>query len=251
MRTSAIAAVLLVATAAAAADLTIRQKTTTTGSRGTSAREDMVYVTASAMVVDGEQDRTIVDVASRTITLADKTEKTWFTVTTDQLRAQADAVQAELKRHLSDMPPEARAMAEKMMGGAAAEATVTPTGKHETNAGYDAAEYRVRAGALTGSVWASTQLPTPDGLAQWKEMSLGTSGPQGPGRGMAEAFAKIQGFPLRTTMTGGGPGAIASTTEVLEVREASPPAAVLSVPEGFRKVDPPTMGSSPPRKRTK
>lgn len=248
MRWVACLVLVLGATVATGADLIVRQQVTVSAGPGAGPREQTLYFTPTRVVVDGDRDRTIVDLSSRTMTLVDETEKTWFTMSTDQLRAQAEAVQQEMQRRIADMPPEARAEAERMMAGGQPAPAVTATGKRETIAGYEAAEYRVQAGAFSGTVWGSDAVPVPAGLAQWKEMSLGASPAHGPGRGLAEAFAKVPGFPMRTTMSGGtGRGAFSSTTEVLDVRQGTVPADVLAVPEGFRKIDPPTAGGTAAR----
>jgi hypothetical protein len=146
------------------------------------------------------------------------------------------------------MPPQAREMMNKMgMGpkGTEAPVSVKPTGKTEKIAGYEAKEYAVEAGAMRGSVWATDDLQPP-GAAKAREAYAKMAGKAGPGANIAQAMAKIEGLPLRTTMGGNmGPHAFGTTTEVFEVSEKSPPADVMQVPAGFKKTDPPRFEGMP------
>src|SRR5215467_13080356 len=90
--------ILLLAAAAQAGDLTVRQRTTTGGGRNAQTREETQYAHGDTLVIDGPDERTIVDVGARTMTIADKHRKTYFVLTFDQMRAQADAVQKKLDR---------------------------------------------------------------------------------------------------------------------------------------------------------
>ncbi len=129
-------ALLLAAAAAQAGDLTVRQRTTTGGGRNAQTREETQYAHGNTLVIDGPDERTIVDVGARTMTIADKRRKTYFVLTFDQMRSQADAVQKKLQ----DMPRQERGMMDEMLGNGAP-VTLQPTGKKETIAGYEATEY--------------------------------------------------------------------------------------------------------------
>ncbi len=242
---------LLVPALASAADLILKQRVTTTGPHNES-HEMMQYWTANRMVTDDPNSRAIVDLDAETMTFANKREHTYFTQTFVAMRQQADTMNAELKKRMESLPPEARQMMEKQMAtGQAAEspAAVTPTGKSEKIAGYDAKEYTITAGPITGSIWASDALQPPGGAKAteaYRKM-LGSSG--GPGVKFAEALTQIKGIPLRTVMgSSQAAQALKHTTEVIEVTQKSPPPDVLSAPEGYKKIDPPHV-ELPPQAR--
>ena len=228
---------LLLATAAQAGDLTVRQRTTTGGGRNAQTREETQYAHGDTLVIDGPDERTIVDVGARTMTIADKRRKTYFVLTFDQMRAQADAVQKKLQ----EMPSQERGMMDQMLGNGAP-VTLQPTGRKETIAGYEATEYALRGGPFQGSVWTTDALALPEGVRKWRELSASATAQKGPGRQLAEALAHAKGVPLRTTMTATiGPGTFSTSTEAVEVITAPPPPDVLVVPPGFTKTAPPPM----------
>jgi hypothetical protein len=228
---------LFLAAAAQAGDLTVRQRTTTGGGRNAQTREETQYAHGDTLVIDGPDERTIVDVGARTMTIADKHKKTYFVLTFDQMRAQADAVQKKLQ----EMPSQERGMMDQMLGNGAP-VTLQPTGRKETIAGYEATEYALRGGPFQGSVWTTDALALPEGVRKWRELSASATAQKGPGRQLAEALAHAKGVPLRTTMTATiGPGTFSTSTEAIEVNTAPPPPDVLVVPPGFTKTAPPPM----------
>jgi hypothetical protein len=241
MRARLLLALAFVAVAVPAwpADLMLRSKVTTSGGPKGGTREETEWLTPTRIVNDSADERSIIDLDAKTVTIADKSERTWFRMDMNALRKQAEDVQA----HVKSLPPEAQQMMEKMMGKPG-EATLQPTGKTEKIAGYDAKEYAIKAGMMQGSLWVTDALQPPFDVAKWQEYASSAMMPKGPGRGIAEAFAKIRGIPLRRTMTatgfGGGGQTFTSTMEVVEVKQASPPADVLKVPEGYKEITPPT-----------
>jgi hypothetical protein len=232
-----IAPALLLAAAAQAGDLTVRQRTTTGGGRNAQTREETQYAHGNTLVIDGPDERTIVDVGAKTMTIADKRRKTYFVLTFDQMRSQADAVQKKLE----EMPRQERGMMDEMLGNGAP-VTLQPTGKKETIAGYEATEYALTGGPFHGTVWTTEALSLPDGVRKWRELSASATAQQGPGRQLAEALAHAKGVPLRTTMTATiGPGTFSTSTEAIQVSTAPPPPDALVVPPGFTKAAPPSM----------
>jgi hypothetical protein len=226
-----------------AKDLILRQRVTTTGVRPET-HETTQYWTANSMVTDSPDNRVIVDLGAETMTVADKRQKTYFTQTFAEMRQQAEAMKAAMQKQMENMPPQAREMMGKMgMGPGASEAAVSvkPTGKSEKIAGYEAKEYAIEGGPMTASVWATDALTSPGGTkAQeaWGKMMAGA-----PGSKFAQAIGEVKGVPLRTTIhsTAGGTQGFGSTTEVVEVTEKTPPADVMEVPAGFKKVAAPEI----------
>jgi hypothetical protein len=231
------ASVVLVASLAHAGDLTIRQRTTTTGSGRSDVREETQYAHGDLLVIDAADTRTIVDVAARTMTIADKSTRRYFVMTFDDLRRQAEAVQERARR----MPPEVRKMLDEMLGDGAS-VTLSPTGRRETIAGQRAAEYTLSGGPFRGTLWTTDSIVLPESVRRWRELSAAATAPGAPGRPLAQALAQARGVPLRTAMTTTlGPAALSIATEVLEVRTAPVPPDVLALPAGFTRVDPPGL----------
>ncbi len=231
-----LASVLLVAATAAAqaGDLTVRQRTTMGGA---TTREETQYAHGHLLVIDGPDTRTIVDVNARTMQVADKRTRTWFAMTFDDLRRQADAVQ----RRARAMPPEARKMLDELLGSGDT-VRLEPTGRRETIAGYEATEQALAGGPFRGSIWTTDAVPVPDGVRKWRELSADSTGAAGPARPLTQALARVRGLPLRTSMTANvGGSTFATATEVLEVRRTPVPREVLEIPAGFEKVAAPAV----------
>jgi len=216
--------VLATALAAPGGDLILRQRTT-----GPTAGEQTQYFSGDKMVTDDPHTRSIVDLAARTLTTADKEKRTYWVRTFDDLRAESERTQ----RSLAQLPNEARRQL-----GLDMPVTVKPTGRTERIAGYAAREYAVTAGPATGTVWITDQLAQPAAAREWERFSAVIGGAGRPGGRLAGELAKYDGVPLRSKMTlSMGPRTFDTSTEVIEVRQAAPPSEVLAVPAGFKKVD--------------
>lgn len=225
---------LVVPALARAADLTVRQQVTATGPR-TDTHEVTEYITATRRITDDPGHRTIVDLDAKTITMVDKAKHTYTVTTFDDLRQQMERA----SKRIDALPPEAR----KMLGGMSGDVTLEPTGRTERIAGYEAKEYAIRGGAISGSVWATDAITVPAKAADWERFRGAVGGPQGPGSRLGEAMAKLKGFSLRTQVRYSlGPMTGGFTTEVLSVSEQAPPPDVTEVPATARKVAPGAPG---------
>src|SRR5262245_11216156 len=224
-------ALLLAAGTATSADLTLRQRTKTTSAGRTVTSEETQYAHGDLLVIDAPDQRTLVDVVAKTVTIADKKKKHYFVMSFDELRRQAEEVQARSKR----MPPDVQKMLDQMLG-TGAPVTLTPSGKTDTIAGYPVKEYTLTGGPFHGSIWSTDAIVLPDGVRKWRELAAGATAAAGPARPLAEALVKVQGVPLRTGMAATiGGGNVTTATEVLEVSTKEPPPDVLAVPPGFTK----------------
>ncbi len=217
-----------------AADLTVRQRVTTTGPRAES-HEATEYVTATRRITDDPARRTIVDLEAKTLTVLDKTRKTYTVTTFDELGQQMERA----RKQLDAMPPEAR----KMMGAMDAEVTLQPTGKTEKIAGYEAKEYALSGGPTTGTVWATEEIALPSKAEDWEKFRGAVGGSSGPGSKLGEAMARLKGFPLRTNVTYTmGPVTAGFATEVLSVTQQAAPPEVTTIPADARRVAPRAPG---------
>jgi hypothetical protein len=234
MRRAPVIVFLLLATPAIGGDLTIRQRT----SPGSSPpREETQYAHDNLLVIDGPDTRTIVDVDARTMRVADKRARTWFEMSFDDLRRQAEAVQ----RRARAMPPEARKMMDELLGSGDA-VRLAPTGRRETIAGFPATEQALKGGPFEGSIWTTDAVSVPEGVRRWRELSADSTSAAGPARPLTQALARVHGLPLRTSMTAKvGGSTFATATEVLEVRQTPVPRSVLEIPAGFKKTAAPAI----------
>lgn len=231
-----LALVLSLPAAVPAADLVVRQRVTTAGAAPTT-REHTEYLTATRNVTEGADDRMIADLQTKTFTLIDKKEKTYWVLPFETIRAQSEA----LRKRMEALPPEAK----KMMGGDVPP-RVAATGKTAKIAGYQATEHKVEGGSITGSVWVTDAVVPPARPEDWDEVVP----QQGAARQLAQAMKSVKGFPLRTVLVVAmGPMKTTVTTETLDVREGSPPADVMTVPEGFRKVEAPDFTGQAAKKQ--
>jgi hypothetical protein len=233
MRTALVlCALLLMTSVVSAKDLVVRQRSVS-GFGGVPPNEETVYLAGDRIVTDSDVMRTIVDLDKKTITTADKRKQTYTVLTFDELNAQMEA----LRRSIEKLPPEMRKQVMPFFEEGDP-VVVTPTGRTETIAGHKAAEHKLSGGPYSGAVWTTTELETPPEFKKWKSIEQSRGG---AARRLGEAMETMSGFPLRTKLTvkTGGADPIELSNEVLEVREASPPAHVGKVPDGFTKQAPP------------
>jgi hypothetical protein len=224
-----------------AGDLALRQRVT---GAGATPREQMHWLTARRAITDDAQNRVVVDLDARTITIVDKRQRTYAVSGLEELRREMDRLQRQMEEQLARLPPEARKMmAERGLGGGRQPATVRATGERERIAGYDCAEHAIEGSGVRGSVWTTEALTPPFDRAAWKELMTAVAPRGGPGSAFAEAVTSVPGVPLRTVMTvPSGQSPVSVTTETLEVRREAPPPEVLAVPDGFTKAARPAAG---------
>lgn len=211
-----------------AKDLMLRQRVVIKGPAA-STRESTQYWSDNKLVNDDQSTRVILDLEAETVTTIDKERKTYFTRSFAEMRQQLDA----LKRRLESLP-----QAKELIGKLDADAplTVRATGQSEKILGYDAEEYTLAGGAISGSIWAADSLapPTKRGL---EVLSKAMGGGWGPAGRLYEAVKALNRLPLRSTITANvGPRPATTSTEVIEVKEQPAPPEVLRVPEGFKQV---------------
>lgn len=123
------------------------------------ARQTAITIKDGKVRMDNADSRawTLYDSASNTLTTIDPEEKTYMVLDEEalqQLSGQVSSAMAEMKRQLDAMPPEQRAMMEKMMGGAMdagkkmVETKVDRSGKKLEKAGYDCEQVFYSVGTM-------------------------------------------------------------------------------------------------------
>jgi hypothetical protein len=234
MRLALACGCLALASTVAAKDLIVRERSSMFS--GQLPDEHTVYIAGSTIVTDSRTTRTIVDLERKTITTVEPATRSYTVITFDDLRAQMDA----LRQALETTRPDARVTLSGLFddGGPV---TLESTGRTDTIATYPAREYSLRGGPYSGFVWATEAIEKPAAFEKWKDLDRSRGG---AARRLAEAMVKVDGFPLRARIeASGGEQAIVITNEAFEVREGSPPRALLDVPPGFT----PSASAAPSR----
>ena len=175
--------------------------------------------------------------------------------------AEDKAKMKEAMEKLNDNP-QMKAMAEKMLGNATGDAagateesaadkpfmkvTITPTSETKTINGWDTKKYtgtmEMAMGTGTAEVWAAPSLKIDADLYNTLQ-----TGMMAGGKGFDEAvkeMSKIDGVPVYSIHKMNVMGTnTASTTELIEFKkDVQAPAGTFEIPEGYKKIDMPTMG---------
>jgi hypothetical protein len=221
---------LVAADPARAGDLIVRQRSA--GARDgqvTPWREQTQYFAGETVVMEDARLRTIVDLAAGTLTVVDKTDRTYTVDVLEELRARVERTREAVG---------ATDAQDRAALGVDTPATVEATGRTRTIAGRPAAEYTIRASRGRARVWIGTDLEVPDGARRWRELSAGLHVFVRPGTNLETEVARLKGLPLRTDLTLKVPRArgwqtVKTWSEVVEVRETPVPAELRTVPTGF------------------
>ncbi len=151
-----------------------------------------------------------------------------------------DAATAKMQEQMKNMSEEEKKMMEKMMGGKmpgaagqkAAAVEVTNTGERKTINGFATTKYTVQQGDQSVmTLWVTKDIKGFEELRKdWQSFSRRMAAMAPQGRGMADAYKNIDGFPVQTEM---GQGIV---TTVTKVERRSAPAGEFEIPSGYTKV---------------
>ena len=219
----------------------------TTSGIGNEARTTQTYAMPKMLKIVSGNQTTILRADRDQLVQIDSTKKTYREMTVAEvesaanaMHAQMETVQAEMAKRMKDMSPEQRAMMEKMMpqlpgaaGKAASQAAdivVKNTGETKTIAGYTCTKYVASEGDKPLLVaWTTKDVKGFEGLREdWLAFQKRTARISQGGADVAEAFAKIEGFPMRTEMG-------QMKTEVTKVEARAIPASEFDPPAGYKK----------------
>lgn len=145
-----------------------------------------------------------------------------------------DKRMAELEKQMESMPPDQRKMMEDRMGafmpgkGKDQKIEVVPSGDRATINGFPAVKYIIkRNGKEMLALWTTKELKGYDAMRGDFDQFMKRSMRMSPiAKGMADAFTKIEGFPIQTEM-----GEIKET--VTKVERRSIPFSEFDVPAGY------------------
>jgi len=232
------AATALLASAAAAQGL--YWETTTTGI-GTQPRSAKIYAVPKMMkIVQADGHAVIVRSDEDKLITVDTAKQAYHEMNIAGLEGagrptqqQLDAAHAQMEERMKNLPPEQRAMMEKMMpnlgAGKAVPVTVSRTDETKTISGYACTKYVAKQGDKTVLVaWTTRDVKGFEGLRDdWLKFQKRMSALSPVGRDAVEAYANIEGFPMATEM-----GSI--KTEVTKVEPRAIPASEFQVPAGYK-----------------
>lgn len=195
-------------------------------------------------VTKGTGETFIVRLDKEVFITIDPTEKTYSEMTFAEMEemmkkvgGEMDSKMAEMQKQLAAMPEEQRKMVEKMMPGMGAakdaKVDVKNTGDKKTISGFSCTKVVVtQDGKDMMTLWVTKDVSGFDAMRKdWEEFSkrMMAMNPMG-GKGLGEAFKKIDGFPIQTEMGQG----ITSTVTKIEKKTAT--ASEFEVPAGYKKV---------------
>jgi len=166
------------------------------------------------------------------------------------VQKQMEATRAQIERRMKEASPEQRAMMEKALPPkrpgteGAKPLEVKKTGETKTIAGYNCVKYVATEGPKTVlATWTTNDIKGFEALREdwvaYQKRIAGTS--QNFAGAMAEAYSKIEGFPMETEM-----GDV--KTVVTKVESRPIPATEFEVPAGYKKEGlPPPPAAKPPK----
>jgi len=168
-------------------------------------------------------------------------EKTYRQITFAEMEAamkkggeKLDQQMAEIQKKMESMPPEQRKMMEDRMGAfmpgkeKEQKIEVNPTGDRATISGFPATKYVIkRNGKEMLALWATKDIKGYEAMRGDFDQFMKRSLAMNPiAKGMANAFTKIEGFPVQTEI-----GEMKETVTKIEKR--SIPASEFDVPAGY------------------
>ena len=232
-RSLTVLALATLAVSAPAEDLTITFKSTDGGAA-------THYFSKDRIRMSGGKSDTILEFTSGKIITIDHQKKEFSEMTLAEIDEAMKGLSAQMEQAMAQVPPQMREQMAKMMGGGAAEVTVTKGGT-KTVAGYSCQEYTVAMGAnMTQETCNTTALTPPFDPANFQKLTR-VSIPMV--QGMDKLIAKmseIKGIALMTHTSMNAMGRKTETTlEATEIKKGPIAADVFAMPGGYKQVDSP------------
>jgi hypothetical protein len=161
------------------------------------------------------------------------TEKTYEVVTFAEVEASMKTRNEELHKRMQAMPEAQRKMMEKMMGGGEEKPVdIKATGETRVIGGHSCMKYvATQDGKEMMTLWTTRDIKDFERMKKdWVEVSkrMLMMSPGGA-KGIAEAFSKIEGFPMETQFSG-------MSSMVTKIEKRSTPVSEFEVPTGYTKV---------------
>jgi hypothetical protein len=201
----------------------------------------------------------IIDAKAKTVTVVDATKHT-YTVMTDEdrkrMRAQMDAMRAQMQERMKNMPPAQRARMESMMGPAGAgQAGKThdwkfdSMGQKRTINGFACDMYRVSEDGQVReeqcvSPWSAGLVKKTDfaGIQQFAEAMMDEfGGARARSGSIFSRMEKAPGIPISRVPIEAN-GQRGEEDQIKSIKRGAVPASVFAVPAGYTKADMPMFG---------
>lgn len=216
--------------------LTLHKKESSTGMGQEREGTSTVYFSGTMVRQNGSDGSDfLLYFDERKFVTIDHSKKTYSELTFDELEQKLNELSAKAE-NLDN--PQARAMLEKMLGGAKlGEVSVTKKGPGGEVAGFDTEKYTIIVAPLNIEVWAAPELEVPEVYYD----SLKLRAPPNPmfdmGK-MFDAMKQIDGMSLKTQTSFSMMGqSSTSVSEVTKVEEGAIPASTFEIPADYRKTD--------------
>jgi len=227
------------------------ESTTTVPQMGGKATNGKNYAMPKMFKFEDDATSIIIRLDREKIYTANHTKKTYTEMTfaemeefAKKLKSQMGGMNAQLEEKLKNLPPDQRKMMEERMSafmpktGAEQKVDLKATGDQKVIGGHPCRKYSaVRGDKEMASFWIASDIHGFDSMKKdWLEFSKRMAS-LSPMSGLADAYAKIDGFPMETDMTGGG------TSVVTKLDARSTPAGEFEVPSGYTKTALDQMGA--------
>lgn len=246
IRSCALGLAALLASSAAAEDLTIAYKVMAGDKPGTAT----TWVSSTHFKMAEGDNETTFELKTGRLTFVDNKKRQYWQTTTQEMQAALAKMAAQLDEQMKAMPAPLRDKMMGAMGGASESVKVTKAGAARSVAGYSCQPYVLSLGAdpetapmkmetcntkeLTwpAEVWDARVAMSGGGMAN---STMGQRFQK-----MFDEMKKVEGFAVSevTTLRMMGKSMVTSR-EVTEVKKGAIPATVFAVPAGYKKVDSP------------
>jgi hypothetical protein len=242
---AALALALSFAAPAVAEDVTIVYSLTENGQpKGTATQ----YVSSERLRMSNPDSDIIVEYASGRFVSIDHKKKEYWETTRDEMNAQLaqvnakmDAAQKEMEANLQKMPPAMRDKMAAMMGGIAAQVTVTPGTGTRKVAGYDTRPYTITMGEIMKQETWNADIAFPAPAIDARNSLIALNNPMMKGvNQLAEKMKQVKGIPLAETTTVKVLTKTTTTTrEATEVKKGAIDPSAFALPRDYKKVESP------------
>lgn len=250
LRRSFVLTAALVACATVASAQGLYWETTNTGGGQGAPQKAQFWAMPKMMKISAEDGNTVIlrSDQDKLISIDNKKKTYWempfaqLEEMSKQMQGQMDAAREQMKAKMKDLPPDQRAMVEKMMGkmqgnGEEKAATVDVKALPETRkiGGYDCSKYEATEdGKTILTAWTTKDIPAfapmrADFVALQKRLNATNRAFHS---GLSEAYTKIDGFPMETEV-----GSMKSVVTKVEPKNLA--ASEFQPPADYKKEPPP------------
>ena len=235
---AAFALAAAIAAPVVAEDVTIVYNMTENGQpKGTATQ----YASSEKMRMSNPDSDMIVEYASGRLVVIDHKKKEYWESTRDEMAAQVQQINARMEEQMKNIPPAMREKMGSMMGGIAAQVTVTPGTGSKKIAGYDTKPYNITMGEMMKQETWNAEIPFPQPAIDARNSMLLVSNPMMKGaKDLVEKMKQVKGIPLaETTTVKVLMKTVTTGREATSVKLGAIDPAVFALPTGYKKTESP------------